>query len=152
MSQDNSQPFWKSIRGVGRPGTHRPLWEVESKSVPYKEYDDLEVRPAEHIPVPAPIHQRCGLPADRDWPNRWWCHFCWEEVKAPINPNAMIPKAAVPEGGLLEPTLSDPRGETICPKCAQSRRPRADNRGWECGCGETWNPEGVRRVSPTNGF
>lgn len=156
MSQDNSKPFWKSIRGVGRPGTDRPLWEtVELKSVPYKEYDDLEVKPADNLPVSVPTCQRCGLKADHAWhlPNTWWCHFCWEEVKAPMNPNAMIPKKAVPESGLLEPTLSDPRGTMICPKCASSRRPRADNQGFECLCvGETWHPEGVRRASPTNGF
>ena len=155
-SKDNSQPFWRSIRGVGRPGTHRPTWEgVDMKSVPYREIDNsIPAKPAPVLKVQPPTCQRCGLRADEHpkLVNTWYCHFCLEEVKAPMRPNASIPLSSIPESGLLEPALTDPKGEMICPKCATSRRPRADNQGFVCACKETYTVPGVRRVSPTNGF
>ena len=150
------KPLWRDIRGVGVPGTHKDLREAAPRAhVPSKDYDYISTEPREKsalLPVIAPRCARCGLKADKHWPNNWYCHFCLEEVKAPMNPNAMIPEDAV-EGVYLGAALTDPRGDTICPKCAVSRLPRVDNQGFECPkCGSLWNVPGVRRVSPTNGF
>lgn len=151
----SDKPFWKSIRGVGIPGTHKPTWnDLVVGHIPSVNYESLEYTgPKEQLlPVQAPTCRRCGLRADPKWPNNWYCHFCLEEVTAPMRPGAMIPVKHVPKSGMLEPSLSDPKGEMICPKCATSRRPRADNQGFTCQCGTIYTVPGVRRVSPTNGF
>ena len=154
MSKDT--PLWRSIRGVGLPPTHKSSRDtLELATVPTRTYEHVSTEArtdSPHIAVPAPKCNRCGLTADKHWPNDWYCHFCLEAVKAPLNPNSMIPVDSV-DGKYLAPALSDPRGDTICPKCAVNRLPRIDNSGFECPkCGSIWNAPGVRRVSPTNGF
>ncbi len=152
------QPLWRSIRGVGRdydvnPGHTRD--RVALGTVPYRDdqdYQGLETTQRQHLLAATPIHHRCGLPADRHWPNSWWCHYCWEEVKTGLNPNSMIPKT-YSTATHYAPPLTDPKSELFCSKCASTFAPRADNQGFICPkCGATHWPEGARRASPTNGF
>jgi len=159
MKKHTTEPLWKSIRGIGRPPAHTYTHDTDlavynpgklAESI--DRIQQLDPGPIEHLPVSVPKCQRCGLDADVDWPNRWWCHYCWEEVKSPMNPNAMIPKSYA-TATTLAPSLSDPRGTEICPKCAVSFRPRLDNTGFTCpSCGETHRPPPAPRASPTNGF
>lgn len=154
----SDKPFWKSIRGVGLPGTHKPTWEgVTMAPKPKRDYTNFVPDESTRKPmlkVQRPRHDRCGLLADEHdkRPNTWWCNFCWEEVHAPMRPNAMVPLEQVEASGHLLPSLTDPKGQLICPKCATSRLPRADNQGWDCKCGVVYHWPGVPRASPTNGF
>lgn len=158
----STEPLWTSIRGVGRPPAHSyshddPTIHMTNPVNLWDSIDrirDLEPGPSQHLPVNTPSCQRCGLPAEAEhFPhNRWWCHYCWEEVKSPMNPNAMVPKS-LSTATTFEPSLSDPRGTEICHKCAVSFRPRIDNTGFTCpSCGETHRPPPAPRPSPTNGF
>ncbi len=159
MKKYTTEPAWRSVRGVGRPPDHPYSHDSDlqlhieldlAKEV--SRIEELQPGPSDVLPVAVPKCQRCGLSADRDWPNRWWCHYCWEEVKSPLQPNAMIPKSYSTATTLL-PALSDPHGTETCYKCAVSFRPRLDNTGFTCpSCGETHRPPPAPRASPTNGF
>lgn len=152
--------LWKSIRGVGQPPTHRYSHdELAINHVPGPAIDDgrymgLELTERRHLTATTPNCQRCGLPAlAQNYPaHRWWCEYCLEEVRSPMNPNAMIPDTYSTATHLL-PSLSDPYGEQTCRKCAKTLLPKLDNSGFSCpSCGETHRPPPAPRASPTNGF
>jgi len=162
MKKHTTALLWKSIRGVGKPPQHRYSFDDPTihmtNPARLEDWTDrvraTEYGPSQHMPVPIPKCQRCGLPAEaHNYPkNKWWCEYCWEEVLSPMNPNAMIP-AHLSTTTTFEPSLSDPKGTEICHKCMVSFRPRIDNTGFTCpSCGETHRPPPAPRASPTNGF
>jgi len=161
MKKHNTEPLWRSVRGVGLPPAHKythdmdlPLHNRARLEAELDRIQDLQLGPSQHMPVPTPNCQRCCLPASAEhYPhNRWWCLHCWEEVHAPMHPNAMVP-GYLSTTTTFEPTISDPTGSETCHKCARTFRPRIDNTGWTCpSCGETHLPAPAPRYSPSNGF